>query len=116
MSDHIVNEYQERKRRNDASKRWATRDGKQWTDDEDDFLVEFWIDVHPQGRDEITVSQCLQRTIESCRVRCEKIRKERGWQVVATTTTTTTIYRGLKDDPDDQWWSPDYYTQGGSHA
>jgi hypothetical protein len=96
---------------NERSKTWANRDGETWTRDEDDFLVEFWIDVQPTDRDEITVSQCLGRTTESCRVRCEKIRKERGWQMKFTQTTTVE-YRGLMDDPDDCFWSPDYYTNG----
>lgn len=106
--EHVVNEYAHRQRLNNMSKEWAHRDGKSWTPDEDAFLVEFWIDVESEDRDEITVSQCLERTIESCRVRCEKIRKARGWSVVQVTQTTT-VYRGLKDDPDDAWWDPEYY-------
>lgn len=104
----------QRRRLNELSKGWAKRDGEPWSADEEDLLITDWIPFQPDERDEITISQVLERTIESCRVRCEIIRRRLGMQytVRATTTTTTVEYRGLHDDPDDQWWSPDYYTQG----
>lgn len=117
--DRVVDTYAERKRRNDVSKSWAKRDGAAWEQVEDDLLLEEWIYKSPSERDEETVSRVLERTIEACRVRCEHIRRKLGISVVAyketettTTTTTTTRYVGALDDPDDCWWSPDYYTGG----
>lgn len=113
MGDHdeVVDTYRQRKRRNEASKAWAKRDGEPWTEEEQDFLLNEWILIDPSDRDEVTVSQILERTIEACRVRCEIIRARLGMKVRETTTTVTTktVYIGLHDDPDDQWWSPDYY-------
>ena len=113
--DSVVDNYRERRRRNQESKRWAFKDGQPWTEDDDMFLLEFWIDVQAQDRDEVTVSQCLERTIESCRVRCEHIRKRLDIQhytrveTKTTLTVETTRYVGAGDDPEDCWWSPDYY-------
>jgi hypothetical protein len=110
----IVDQYAERRRLNNISKAWAARDNEPWSNDEEDFLIEYWIDVHPKDRDEITVSQCLERTIEACRVRCERIRARLG--VSVTVVKTTRVYIGAHDDPDDCYWSPDYYKEEGSHA
>lgn len=74
----VVDTYAERRNANELSRMWAIRDGQPWTEDEDAFLVEFWIDVAPAFRDEATVSQSVERTIEACRVRCEIIRKRLG--------------------------------------
>lgn len=109
--DRMVDNYAERQRRNIESKAWAVRDGEPWEPEEDDLLLTDWILLDPAQRDERIVSQVLERTIEACRVRCERIRSRLGITVRTTTTTTTstTAYIGLGDDPDDQWWSPDYY-------
>lgn len=114
MSDKFVDNYAARRQANAESRSWATRDREPWTEDEKDFLVEFWIDLDPSERDEVTVSKCLERTIESCRVQCEKIRKERGWSRVTFKQTTTEITYIGSADPDDEprWWDPSYYTQG----
>jgi hypothetical protein len=98
-----------RKAMNDASKRWAKRDGQPWHDHEDEFLIEYWIDVAAKDRDEVTVSQCLERTIEACRVRCEHIRKRMGWSITVTQVMTT-VYIGAHDDDEDKWWETSYYT------
>lgn len=111
--DRVVDPYRERRRRNEESKAWADHDGEPWSQDEDDFLIAEWIDIPSAARDERTISQVLGRTIEACRVRCEHIRAQYGISnrrtVEIKMTTTTVEYRGLMDDPDDQWWSPDYY-------
>lgn len=114
MSDHdrYVDPYAERRRRNEESKSWAKRNGEPWSDDEERLLIDEWIDMPPVKRDERTISQILERTIEACRVRCEIIRARQGLttrHVTTTTTTTRTEYIGAFDDPDDCWWSPDYY-------
>lgn len=113
MGEHMVDVYAERKRLNDLSQRWARRQGKAWTAEEDELLMKEWIPYSPEDRDEITISQVCERTIEACRVRCEKLRKEHGLSlyVKQTTTTTTTTYIGACDEPDDCWWSPDYYNK-----
>lgn len=117
MSDHdrVVDSYIERQRRNIESRKWAHRNGEPWTDDEDELLLTDWIEVDPDHRDERLVSQVLERTIESCRVRCERIRADLGINnvivVTTTTTTTTNTYIGINDDPEDRIWSPDYYTK-----
>ena len=103
----------QRRRLNEASKHWAKRDYLAWDDAEDELIMTDWIDVDPKFRDEITVSQVLERTIEACRVRAEVLRKRYDIRVfVVEERRTTTTYVGLHDDPDDQWWSPDYYTRG----
>lgn len=79
-SNRQVDKYAHRQELNRASRSWAKRDGEAWTADEDAFLHEFWIDVEARDRDEVTVSQALERTIEACRVRCEHIRKALGIQ------------------------------------
>lgn len=110
--DEQVNVYAMRKRRNDESRSWATRNTEPWTDEEEQFLLDEWILVPVAARDEVVISQIVERTIESCRVRCEKIRKRLGIQVhEVTAIVVTDDYKGTHDAPDDQWWSPDYYTK-----
>lgn len=110
QGDKVTDKYEERKRRNDESKSWAKRDGEPWTRAEEEVLIEYWIDMPPEVRDERTVSQVLERTIESCRARCEHVRARLGINmVIEKKVTTTTTYIGIMDDPDDQWWSPGYY-------
>lgn len=113
MSEQFVDHYAERKRRNEASQAWATRSREEWTEDEDAFLISEWIHVDASDRDEVTVSRCLERTIEACRVRCEHLRVRLGIKACERPRKTTRQYLGVMDDPDDQWWSPDYYTTGG---
>lgn len=98
MADHdeVVDAYRQRKRRNDESKAWATRDGDLWTDGEEEILLQYWIDVHPDDRDERAISQLLERTIEACRVRCEAIRAAHGLSNVRMTQTTITVTKVVK--------------------
>lgn len=124
-------EYTERRLANDASRAWAANDGQPWTADEEDILVEYWINVEPRDREEEDISKLLERTIEACRVRCEIIRA-RGMRTRTTETTTTETttrgdrvtrrvrtvtetetYRGLLDSDEDRWWDPSYYIQEG---
>jgi hypothetical protein len=105
-----------RHRDNEASKRWATRDGEPWTEDEDAFILTEWIKVDPDARDEVTVSKCLERTIVACRRRAQEIRALLGLSSPCFTKKTEPTYIGAEDDPEDQWWSPGYYNGGGSHA
>lgn len=97
--------------RNDASRNHAVHHGEQWSREEIEFLRAFWPEA--KGYDEeAEVAEALGRTIEACRQRFYEDRWGRGVQVKTTTTTTTTTtstYMGVQDDPDDQWWSPDYY-------
>lgn len=109
--DRPGDKYAERKRRNEESRRWATRNGEPWSDEEDDLLLREWILIPPASRDESTVSQIVERTIESCRVRCEKIRERLGIQEHDVVKEKDKRYIGAADADDDQWWSPDYYTK-----
>lgn len=79
MSGHYSNS--PRKRLNEASRFWATRNTEPWSDGDDMYILEKWIMVDPISRSEVEVSQHLQRTIEACRVRAEIIRKRLGIQV-----------------------------------
>lgn len=67
-----------RRRQNEASREWATREGITWTDDECVVLLEKWVLVDPRDRDEVKVSKTLNRTIQACRTRAEKLREELG--------------------------------------
>lgn len=103
-----VDRYAARRRINEQSKAWALRDKAVWTPDEDEFLVSEWIQMPAGERDEVTISKILERTIEACRVRCEHLRKRLGISITCTRTTVS-VYIGAEDDPEDQWWSADYY-------
>lgn len=112
MSDAFVDPYAERRRRNIASRAWATNRRMPWSSDDDQYLIEHWIDTTVAKRNEEAVSKYLKRTIESCRMRAENIRKDRGWSDRAEYTChkeEEKPYKGTQDDPDDQWWSADYY-------
>ena len=98
----------------------ATHHREPWSTDEIEFLFEFWPDAVGDSSEEREVAEALGRTIEACRQRFYEARRNRGrivnTKVTTTTTTTTTTktfnaYIGAGDDPDDQWWSPDYYTK-----
>jgi hypothetical protein len=92
----------------------AEHDREPWSSEEIEFLMEFFAGAKGDPVEEREVAEALGRTIEACRQRFYETRKGRCSTVsVKTTTTTTTVeYRGHFDDPDDQWWSPDYYTKG----
>lgn len=98
--------------RNDESRNRAEHYREEWTAEEDEFLQAFWKDA-----DEAEVAEILGRTIEACRQRFYVVRRGEASGVTARTTSTTAaskgaVYLGIHDDPDDQWWSPDYYTKG----
>lgn len=86
-----VDTYAARRRANEASKAWAVNDHGKWTTDDDDVLMEYWILVPPSERDEVEVSKALGRTIESCRVRCEHVRKARGISNVVVEQRRTVV-------------------------
>lgn len=99
-----------RKSRNETSKVWAHRDGEVWTKAEDEVLVDYWI--YKENRtteDEVDISKLLERTIEACRVRCERLRSDLGIQSFRITRTETITleskpYLGLEDSPEDVYW------------
>jgi hypothetical protein len=67
--------------------------------------------------DEAEVAEILGRTIEACRQRFYIVRRGEVKSTVVERSDDSmevgaTRYIGLYDDPDDQWWSPDYYTKG----
>lgn len=112
---HIL---RDERRHNDseASRKWARRHTEPWSKDEDEFIVVEWIKVDPNERDEVTVSQCLERTIIACRRRAQELRALMGMSAPGFKKKVETAYVGSMDDPEDRWWSADYYTDGGSHA
>ncbi len=94
------------KKANDLSKSWAHRDGEAWTPDDDEFLLEEWVKVEPAHRDEKTISQIMQRTIEACRVRAHFVRVAAGYEVVhiGDAPSADKPYIGAFDEPEDCWW------------
>lgn len=102
--------HEDRLRRNDESRHRADHHAEQWTKEEDDFLQAFWRDA-----DEAEVAEILGRTIEACRQRFYVVRRGEVKSTVVERSDSMEVgakYIGLYDDPDDQWWSPDYYTNG----
>lgn len=99
----------ERLRRNDKSRNRAERFGEEWDVQDDEFLQAFWKD-----EDEEEVAEALGRTIEACRQRFYIVRRGevQPGQPVGRSNAGVPRYIGAFDDPDDQWWSPDYYTPG----
>lgn len=83
-----------------------------WASDEVEFLLVFFAEAKGNPKEEEGVAEALGRTIEACR---QRFYEERSGRVKVTvtskevTTTTTVEYRGVHDEPDDQWWSADYY-------
>jgi hypothetical protein len=108
-----VSDHRERLARNEESKSKAEHDREPWSTDEVEFLLEFFKDAKGEPEHEAEVAECLGRTIEACRQRFYEALRGRSKHVMVkrttTTTSTTEVYQGLLDDPDDQWWSPDYY-------
>ena len=106
----------ERLRRNAESKAMAEHDREQWSKEDLEFLMVFFDDAKGDPDLEVEVAEALGRTIEACRQRFYDTRSGRKSfkKTTRTTTTTETVteYIGHMDDPDDQWWSPDYYRRG----
>jgi hypothetical protein len=112
-----------RLRRNAESKSMADNDREQWTVEEVEFLMSFFVDAKGDDHEEAEVAHALGRTIEACRQRFYEVRSGKRHVLArrrtsSTTTTTVTEYIGHFDDPEDQWWSPVHFNQedGGSHA
>lgn len=101
----------QRQELNGASHRWAHRNKEPWTAAEDEVILDYWVLVSKPERDERGVSELVERTVEACRERARKIRREldlsspRSAPISSTTTTvtvtTTTIYRGWKESDGD---------------
>jgi hypothetical protein len=108
--------HEQRLRKNDRSLGSATHHREPWSADEVAFLLDW------DGSDEelSLTAELLGRTREACRERFYKTKRGEAVAPVKskpiTVTsgigdmTTTERYIGSDDDPDDQWWSSDYYT------
>lgn len=100
---------------NERSKAYAHKDGQRWTDEDTAFLLEFWVNPGPRGRDEADVARALQRTIEACR---NHVREQfgavgsLGHIVRHTETTTTTTHTVSWAREDDEEWDPRWYPRG----
>lgn len=102
----------DRLRRNAESKAVAEHDRQPWTADDEELLREFFPSAKGCAEAEAEVAEALGRTIEACRQRFYEQRQGRTLVRMKRTTTTTTevsTYIGAGDDPDDCFWSPDYY-------
>ena len=111
-----------RRDRNEHSREEARNYHAPWTGEDDEFIVEFWI--NDPARDEEEIARALSRTIEACRNRSQMLRGTAGGQQVRRVTTTNTYsvthgnanitrtkstvtdYIGANDDPEDRWWDP----------
>ena len=74
---------------NEESRDNATHYGEEWTEYDDEIILEFWVNLEPGSRDEIGVAEALGRTIEACRCRAHYVRH--GSVNVKTTTTTRRV-------------------------
>lgn len=115
-SDYTVLRDEQRRRLNEKSKPKAVRDHEPWTEDEDEFILVEWIKRNPCDRDEATIAECLGRTIIACRRRAQDVRALHGMSNPGYKKENEPKYIGAEDDPEDQWWSADYYNGGGSYA
>lgn len=100
--------YEERQAANDKSRRYALRDRDPWTEEDDEFILEFWVRPGPQARDESEIARALERTIEACRNRAHKLAGDnlgRRYMKEVTTTTRTVMWTD-----DDEW--PEWYVRG----
>jgi hypothetical protein len=110
MRDDHVDKDAERRHLNEVSERYATRRRASWTDDEDMIILDEWVLVDPQFRDELGVAKRLSRTLFACQGRAEQLRALLGVSNEAPKRRKQDPrYIGVDDDPEDQWWSPDYY-------
>lgn len=89
---------------NERSREFAHRDRQPWTDEDDEFIDAFWIQVGPQHREEAEVAKALGRTIEACRMRAHHLINPEGIRFVVYKKTVETVYIGLLDEPEDRWW------------
>jgi hypothetical protein len=68
-----------RQAKNARSKPWATNDHKSWSDSDDMVILEEWILVSCEARDEMGIAKRLHRTWTACHDRAERLRKELGY-------------------------------------
>lgn len=68
----------ERLATNERSLEWATNQGCPWNDADDVVILERWLLVPHETREEEAVSRILGRSIEACRGRAEALRKVLG--------------------------------------
>lgn len=68
-----------RRKLNDKSKAWATRQKLAWTTEEDAVIINEWL-TQPSSdlRDEEGISRKLSRTVFGCQGRAEELRKLLG--------------------------------------
>ena len=110
MTDH-----RERLARNDKSRLHADHFAEPWSGDEVEFLIAFFKEAKGRPEAEAEVAEALGRTIEACRQRYYTALQGRpgvAVKVTQTRCTSTEVYIGAHDDPEDRFWSPDYYTNG----
>jgi hypothetical protein len=72
------NDYIARKTANERSQSWAKRTKKRWTPYDEAYILDQWVFKAHDSRDEEAVSRHLERTIESCRMEAEHLRKVLG--------------------------------------
>lgn len=73
-----------RRRLNEQSLSWATRRRVAWDPEEDVVILNEWILVDPQERQEMEIAERLQRSLFSCQGRAEHIRRVLGYSTPAS--------------------------------
>lgn len=69
----------QRRKLNDRSKSWATRQRQSWTPEEDAVIINEWLPYPSTAdRDEEGISRKLSRTVFACQGRAEDLRELLG--------------------------------------
>lgn len=76
-----------RRRDNERSMQWATRQKTHWTPEEDAVILEDWVRTPAETRDEMGVARRLSRSLFSCQGRAEDLRRLYGISTPGTSRT-----------------------------
>jgi hypothetical protein len=88
-TDARVLKDQERRRLNALSMGFATRQKEPWTDDDNMIILEEWVLVASQNRDELATAKRVGRSLYACQGRAEFLRAALDCQSPSHTTADT---------------------------